>query len=102
MKCGELSVAFAKVKVLSINITVRSEVQLPNCPIYLIENSILPFDQSKDNTSGVQKTDKHKKLAETDQTESNFSVRFQFQCWIFSPKIDRVYICGGVKPGPMR
>ena len=77
---------------LSINITVRSEVQLLNCPIYLTENSILPFDQSKDNTSGVQKTDKHKKLAETDQTESNFSIRFQFQCWIFLPKIDRVYI----------
>ena len=49
----ELFRAFSKSSYAFINPTVGLCVQLPNCPSHFIENLILPFDKSKDNTHTI-------------------------------------------------
>ena len=49
----ELFRTFSKSSYVFINPTVGLCVQLPNCPSHFIENLILPFDKSKDNTHTI-------------------------------------------------
>ena len=49
----ELFRAFFKSSYAFINPTIGLCVQLPNCPSHFIENLILPFDKSKDNTHTI-------------------------------------------------
>ena len=50
---GAVQSIFQKLMRAFVNPTIGLCVQLPNCPLHFIENLILPFDKSKDNTHAI-------------------------------------------------
>ena len=50
---GAIQSIFQKPMRAFINPTIGLCVQLPNYPLHFIENLILPFDKSKDNTHAI-------------------------------------------------